>query len=291
MINQVNFRILGLFIFIIISWGLAWPINKLGLDYMSPLWYTTLRLIVGTLTMLAMVLAMKKFTLPERKDIPLILIIGFLQISLYIFLTNLGLAYVPAGRASLLAYTTPLWVMPIAILFFNEKPSPMKWLGFFLGLGGIVMLLSPWEMDWSNKHIIFGTAMLLLASLSWAISMLCTRYLHWNKSPLELIPWQLLIGTIPILLFACYKEPLITIEWNTTLVLSLIYTGALITGFSYWSGIIINRELPTLLVSLGFLVAPILSLIISALFMNETITLATGSAISLILVGLACVVI
>lgn len=291
MTNKLNLRILGLFIFIILSWGLAWPINKVGLAYMSPLWYTAIRLLVGTATMMLMVLAVDKFTLPHRKDIPLILIIGLLQISLYIFFTNLGLAYIPAGRASLLAYTTPLWVMPITIIFFQEKPGFMKWAGFLFGVGGLFLLLSPWELDWSNADTLFGTAMLLLASLSWAISMLCARYMEWSKSPLELIPWQLLIGTIPILLFAWVKEPAISFEWNATLLLSLVYTGALVTGISYWSGVVINKELPTIVVSLGFLIVPIFSLVISSLFMHEAISLTTMSAIGLILAGLGCVVV
>ncbi|OGT36345.1 MAG: hypothetical protein A3F11_10360 [Gammaproteobacteria bacterium RIFCSPHIGHO2_12_FULL_37_14] len=289
--SKINYRIISLFVFIIITWGMAWPINKIGLAYMSPLWYTATRLIVGTLTMMAVIIAIKKFTLPKRKDLPLIIIIGLLQISVYILLANIGLAYLPAGRSSLLAYTTPLWIMPAAILFFDEKAGILRWLGFFLAISGLTLLLSPWEMNWSDSHILFGTAMLLLASLCWAISMLCARYMHWTKSPLELIPWQLLIGTIPILLFAWIKEPAISIDWNPSLILSLVYTGILVTGLSYWSGLVINKELPTIVVSLGFLTVPVFSLIVSAIFMHEVINLPTAAAMGLILAGLICVVI
>lgn len=241
--------------------------------------------------MMLLVIAFNKFTLPKREDLPLILVIGFLQISLYLLLTNIGLAYLPPGRASMLAYTTPLWVMPIAILFFQEKPGPLKWLGLLLGSGGLILLLNPQQLNWSDKHILFGTGMLLLASLSWAVAMLCTRYMKWNKSPFELIPWQLLIGTIPVVLLAWAKEPTITIVWNSALVLSLVYTGALVTGISYWSGVVINKELPTLVVSLGFLVVPVLSVLFSAVFMHEAISVATASAMALILLGLGCVVV
>lgn len=289
--NRFNYRIFGLFVFIVLSWGLAWPINKIGLEYMSPLWYTATRLIVGTITMMAFVIAVGKFTLPRPKDFPLIAIIGLLQISIYILLANVGLAYLPAGRSSLLAYTTPLWIMPAATLFFNEEAGWMRWLGFLLGIGGLFILLSPWEINWSDKNALFGAAMLLLASLCWAISMLCARYMQWNKSPLELIPWQLLIGTIPILLFAWIKEPGISIAWNPTLILSLVYTGFLVTGLSYWSGVVINKELPTIVVSLGFLVVPVFSLATSAIFMHETISFATASAMACILLGLVCVVV
>lgn len=284
-----NFRILLLFSFIIFSWGLAWPINKIGLNYLSPLWYTAIRLMIGTLTMMMVVVGIDKFALPKREDLPLIFIVGLLQIGIYILLANIGLNYLPSGRSSLIAYTTPLWVMPIATIFFKEESSFKKWLGFFFGVGGLFILLSPWDIDWTNLKIIFGCATLLLASLCWAISMLCARYMHWPKSPLELIPWQLFVGTLPILFLAFLKEPIITVHWTPALILSLAYTGILVTGLSYWSGLVINKELPTTVVSLGFLMVPVFSLIISAIFLHESITLATLTAMLLIILGLTCV--
>lgn len=289
--HKVNLKILGLFLFIVISWSLAWPINKIGLDYISPTWYTAIRLLIGTLTMMLVVIAIGKFRVPSVRDLPLIFIIGLLQISIYILLANFGLEYLPAGRSSLLAYTTPLWVMPAATFFFNEESSFIRWVGFFLGLGGLCVLLNPWEMEWTNHHIIFGSAMLLLASLCWAISMLCARYMRWNKSPLELIPWQLLVGTIPILVYAIINEPIVVIHFSQPLILSLVYTGILVTGLSYWSGLVINKELPTTIVSIGFLLVPVFSLIFSAAYMHEVVSFSTAAAIVMIFSGLVCVVI
>lgn len=286
-----DYRIFGLFMFIVLSWGLSWPITKIGLTYMSPLWYTAFRLIVGTATMMTLVILLKKFTLPKKRDLPIILIIGLLDISFYILLANIGLAYLPAGHSSLLAYTTPLWIMPIATLFFKEQANWMRWLGFILGIGGLLVLMSPWELNWSDHNVIFGSLMLLLASLCWAVSMLCVRYMRWTKPPLELIPWQLLIGTLPILVFALIKEPAIAPAWNTPLILSLVYSGALVTGVSYWSGVVINKALPTTVVSLGFLLVPVFSLAVSAGFMHEIIQAPTIIAMGLILLGLVCVVV
>lgn len=291
MANSTHFRHLGLFIFIILTWSLAWPVNKVGLNYMSPLWYTAMRLGIGTMTMMLFVILTRQFTLPRLADFPLIITIGWLQISLYVFLTNLGLVYIPAGIATLLAYTTPLWVMPLTVCFFNERPNKKQWLGFILAITGIFILLSPWELNWRDKHVLFGTGMLLLASLSWAISMLCARYMEWTKSPLELIPWQLLVGTLPVVLLAWYHEPSITIAWDMTLTLSLVYTGILITGLSYWGAVIITKELPTLLVSLGFLIVPVISILLSEYFLHESINLPTAGAIGLVLMGLAAVVV
>lgn len=284
-------KVILLFAFIVLTTSFAWPINKIGIEYLSPLWYTTIRMLIGTITMTLLVILLGEFTLPSKKDFPLIAVIGLLQISFYILLANLGLSHLPAGRASLFAYTTPLWIMPAATLLFGEINSPLKWLGFSLGISGLIILLSPWQMDWSDKNIIFGTAMLLLASLSWAISMLCVRYMEWRKSPLQLMPWQLFLGTIPVVILAWLKEPLINVHFNTPLVLSLFYTGFLVTGLSYWSSVVLNKTLPTTLLSLGFLLVPVFSLLISSMYLHETINLATASAMGMILLGLGCVAI
>ena len=292
MMGRINYRMLGLFIFIILAWGLGWPANKLGLEYSTPLWYTAIRLVVGTLTMMVLVTLLGKLRLPTRKDYGLVFIIGFLQISVYILLCNIGLEYLPAGRSSLLAYTTPLWVMPLTVFMFHEDNTPLKWAGFVLGLGGLFILLSPWELNWGDAKVLFGAAMLLLAALCWAISMLAARYMHWNnKSPLELISWQLLVGAIPILIMALIKEPSIPVQWTAPLFLSLLYTGVLVTGISYWVGLIINKELPTTIVSLGFLLVPVFSLTVSSIFMHEALTIPTMVAMSMILVGVGCVVV
>ncbi|EKD72612.1 MAG: hypothetical protein ACD_45C00625G0004 [uncultured bacterium] len=279
-------RLPALFVFTVLVWSFAWPINKIGLDYISPLWYTAIRMIVGTIIMMLLVLACKQLKLPKRRDLPLILIVGWLQIGLFILLINLGLAYMPAGRSALLSYTTSLWIIPLSILILREWPKPLHWVGFICSLMGLTMLLSPWELNWSNWHIIVGCGMLIAASLSWAISMLCVRYMQWHQSPFALLPWQLLAGAIPIALLALSQEPSLVIHWTGTLVFSLAYTSILVTGFSYWAALVLNKELSPLVMSLGFLIVPIFSIALSAVFMHESITLITGSAMGLIVLGL-----
>lgn len=288
--TQSQFFIFALFAFIILTWGFGWPVTKIGLEYASPVWYTCVRLIMGTAVMFVLVIALGKCSLPQKRDWPLILIIAILQVSGYILLSNIGLKYVPAGRASILGYTTPVFVLPMAILFFKEKASKMHWLGFLLGMIGILLLLSPWQINWTDTKVLFGSAMLLLAAFGWAVSIMATRYMTWHKSPLELMPWQLLVGTLPILISALIKEPHPIIHWTLPFWLSLIYTGFLVTGISYWCGIVVNRALPTIVVSLGLLASPVCSLLISVIFMGEKLSLTTTCAMISILLGLICLI-
>ena len=54
--------------------------------------------------------------LPARADLPIVFSIGLVQVAAVMALVQLGLANVPAGRSAILSYTTPLWVVPGAML-------------------------------------------------------------------------------------------------------------------------------------------------------------------------------
>lgn len=115
-----------LLVIVILIWGISWPMNKIGLEYMSPLLFATGRLIIATVSMFLIVIFTKNFIWPTRQDLPIILTIGLLQMGIFVLLINIGLHFVEAGRSSILVYTTPIWVTPIAIFIFKENA------GFFV---------------------------------------------------------------------------------------------------------------------------------------------------------------
>lgn len=281
-------KIYLLFAIIIFVWGLSWPVGKLGLQYIPSIWYAGYRLLIGALSMFVVVIVMGKFILPRKADIPIILTMGLLQMGLFMLLINIGLSHVDAGRSAVLVYTTPLWVMPLS-LFFKERAGLLKWLGFVLGMAGVIVLFGPWGIDWSNHLQLMGNGILLLASLCWAISILCARYMKWPHSPLELTPWQLLLGTIPVMAVAFFAQPHAAIHWNHVLIFSLLYNGVLSTAFAYWGTMLISKELPSVTVSLSLLVIPLVGLLFSVLLLHEPITLSFVLAIIFIVGGLCSV--
>ncbi len=196
MVHNINLRIYLLIFLLIIIWGLCWPINKIGLAFIPPIWYAAFRLLIGAISLFIVVFLQKKFVIPQRRDLPIVVTFGVLQMALFLSLITIGVHYVNAGRSAMLVYTTPIWVTPLAILFFHEKLTVYKAAGFILGMLGILLLFSPQGIDWSNKTILLGNGILLLAALCWAVSILCARNMTWYRTPLELVPWQLLIGTV-----------------------------------------------------------------------------------------------
>lgn len=289
-INQTSakpsFKIYFLILSIILIWGLSWPVSKIGLAYISPCWFVAGRLIIGTITMFLIVAGTGKLALPQKADLPIIFVIGFLQITLFMLFVNLGLNYVDAGRSAILVYTTPILIIPITILFFDERVTVFQWIGCFLGLLGILILFAPWAVDWADRLSLLHNGYLLMAALCWAVSMLCARNMTWAHEPMELMPWQLLVATIPTCLLAWFTEPLATTQWNLTLIECLIYSGILATSLGYWGVVVVSKELPSSKASLCFLGVPVFGYFSSAIILHEPITLTTVLAVISILLGL-----
>ena len=285
-----NTSIYLLLIALILVWSLSWPVAKIGFEYITPLWFAAYRLLVGAITMLIVVAGIGKLHWPAREDIKIIVTIGLLQIGLFMALICAGLFYVEPGRAAVLVYTTPIWVVPISILFFHEKPGLLKWIGCLLGLIGVLFLFNPYEINLHNHLIVTGYIILLFAALSWAISILCARYMSWPHAPIELIFWQLLVGALPVLAIAIIKEPHTHVIWNHTFVWCLLYLGIFATGFAYWGTIVVSKNLSPITTSLSLLAVPVFGLIFSALILHEQITLSLIMAMILIVAGLVCVI-
>ncbi len=280
------YKIYGLVLVIVVVWGLSWPISKIGLNYISPWGFVAGRLVIGTLSMFIITTAAGRFVWPRYQDLPIILVISLLQITFFMLFVNFGLHYVDAGRSAILAYTTPIWVIPVAIFFFDEKVTAFQWVGFLLGLIGIVILICPWSVNWSNTNEVKGNIFLLLAALSWAISMLCTRHMEWRRAPIELLPWQLLFATIPISLLAWKIGAFDGVHWNFTLVECLMYSGVVATTLGYLGVVIVSKELPSSKASLSFLGVPVCGFMSSAIILHEPISTVTIVAISFIMAGL-----
>jgi drug/metabolite transporter (DMT)-like permease len=111
--------------------------------------------------------------------------------------------------------------------------------------------------------------------------------MKWSHTPFELIAWQLLVGTIPIILVAFYQGPsFTTIQWNETLVGCILFSGIFSTALAYWGSVKICKELPSTTVSLSFLGVPVVGFICSIVILKEPLTTTIIIAMTCILSGI-----
>jgi drug/metabolite transporter (DMT)-like permease len=272
---------------LVLFWGLNWPVMKIAVQLMPPLWFVFARLSLGAALLFLVLVATDKMRWPDRRDLPVIISVGVFQMALYMGLIALGLSYLPAGRSAVLAYTTPLWVVPAAIFLFGEKARPLKLLGIGCGLAGLTCLFGPGQIDWSNSRQLLGNALLLLSAASWAIAILHTRRHRWRLSPLQLAPYQMALPLPLLALWAWLQEGPPTFSWPIELFYILLYNGPLATGFAFWASVSLQRALPSTTISLSYLAVPAWGVVASSLWLGEPITAGLIAGGALILAGVA----
>lgn len=109
----------GLFAFVVVAWSLNWIVMKLAVQEVRPLWAVAIRTALAAFVLFPSLLATKQLRLPPRADLPVLLAISLFDMTAFAAFMTAGLALVPAGRAIVLGYTTPLWVAPAAFLFLG----------------------------------------------------------------------------------------------------------------------------------------------------------------------------
>lgn len=282
---------LALLCMLVLVWGVNWPILKLALDYVPPLTFAVARLTLGGLCITAVLIARRRFRVPGRHDLPVVLSIGIFQLAAFLAFIHLGLVHVEAGRAAILSYTTLIWVTPLAVLFLGERLTPLKTIGLLCGLGGVLVLFNPVGFDWSSRSLLIGNGFLIAGALAWALCILHVRAHPFRLSPLQLTPWQMLVAIVPLAVLASLWEADARIVWSATLWGALAYNGALATGFALWAWLSINRALPAITTSIGSLGVPVVGLLASAVWLGEAVTATTGTGLLLISAGLALIII
>lgn len=271
---------------LVVIWGLNWVVAKKSLEFVTPVWVTAIRLVPMCIIFFIVCLATKKLRIPVRADLPIIFSIGWLHMVGFSVLVSVGIQYLPAGKSIVLAYTTPLWVLPAAWLFLNEPFTPRRILGLVIGMSGLILILQPSAMDWTDHNVLIGHGFVLLAALLWAISIVYGRAHKWVTPLFSLLPWQMLLGGLTQVVLAFSLEGLPQVKWSLEMVLLVGFNGLLGNGIAYWLMNIVSRDLPAATVSMGLLGVPLIGLLSASLFLGEVLGPALLIATVLIIAGI-----
>lgn len=270
-----------------VSWGLTWPVNKELLAYAPPIWTVALRYVVASAAVALVATGLGRLRLPPRQDIPVVLSISILHMVIFGVLCSIGLLYVSAGRSVLLAYTTPLWVFPFARFFIGEPMTQRRLVALACGVCGLGILVNPLAIDWLDRNVLIGHALILLAAIVWASSIVYARKHRWASDPFDLLFWQTSLACVILfgLAFAIEGWPDIRIDGH--FILLLLFSGGVGTAVAFWALNTVNRALPATATAIGLLGVPVLGVLCSTLVFGDTLTAGMVLAMALIVGGIA----
>ena len=219
-------RDLGILALVVLGpvWGYGWVATKVALDFSDALTFAALRVpLSAALLFLAMLVARRPLRPPP---LGWTMLVGLLQTTLFMGLVLTALHDTGAGRVSVLTYTMPFWLLLLAWAFLGERLRGAQWLAVTLAFTGLVLVVRPWAFD----GVVSGV-LTVLGGASWAASALVVKLLQRRHTVdvLSLTAWQMLLGSIPLVLAAALVYdggP----QWTLTFWWGLAYTCLLYTS-------------------------------------------------------------
>ena len=265
----------------VLFWGLSWPAMKLCLAAAPPLWLAALRFSSAGAVLFGLLALGGRLRWPPRADWPVLASVGLLQMMAFTALGLIAMRHTDAGRAALLAYTTPVWVLLGTCLVLRGRPSPRQGLAILLGLVGVAVVCSPMGMDWTDPDVLLGNGLLLFCALCWAGVILHVRHHRWQSRPLDLAPWQMLLAAVPLAVAAFAVEGPLAVAWSPRLIGLLVFIGPVATSFCFVIFATVGRRIDSFTMANATLGVPAVGLLSSALLLGERL----GPAL---LIGLGC---
>jgi drug/metabolite transporter (DMT)-like permease len=262
-------------------WGFNWIVMKSVLIYVGPLTFSALRYVFGT-AVLFLVLRLRGEALaptPWRDTI----LIGVAQTLGFQIAVQLALVAGGAGKTALLAYTMPFWVIPLAWWLLGERPGVRQWLCIGLAAAGLLLILEPW----SGLGGALSSLLALAGGACWAIGTVLAKRLFHNAtiSPLRLTAWQMLAGTVGLVILAlCVHER--AIVWSPLLLGALAYNGVLSSGLAWALWLFVVQRLPASVAGLASLITPLIGVGFAWILLGEHPDAAESAGIALMIAAL-----
>ncbi|WFU78847.1 DMT family transporter [Bradyrhizobium sp. CIAT3101] len=277
---------IGLFLIVVLAWGVNWSITKQLVQFLPPLWTSAIRSWIALAGLFVILGLSNNLVIPERRDIPVVLSVALLHMTIFSVLVAAGVRFLPASKAIVLGYTTPLWVAIAAPLLGKETLTAPKLAGALLGLIGLAVILNPTSIDWTNANVVLGAGMVILAAISWAANIIYIRAHRWIASPLQLLIWQVLVATIILTGSALVTDGVPHAEWSWKLVLLFLYSGLIGTALAYWAMSMVNKSISALTTALGTTGTPLVGIASAAILLGEPIEMSLVIAAALIVTGI-----
>lgn len=268
-------------------WGLNWPVMKIVLSEVPPLYFRSICLLCGGIGLLTLTrvsggrIAVPEGCWPRLAVLSLTNIIGWNVFAIY------GVSLMSSGRAALIGYTMPLWSTLLSVPLLGEKLTARRVVGLVLGLSGVVALMG------GSLEAFFaapaGVVCMLLAAMTWGLGTVMFKRLRVPMPTTALTGWTMLLGGVPLLAFAIPLETSRLVVPSFWPAFGIVYNIFLAFMFCYWAWNRIVLMVPVAVSSLSSLATPLIGVLSGMLLLGEPLGWQEAIAAGLILAAVGTV--
>ena len=279
--------ILWVLVALTLGWGFNWPMIKLALTELPVFTFRSVCLAGGAAGLFAIAARARLRLRPPQGQWGRLALITLFNITVWNVLVVYGISYMSSGRAAILAYTMPLWSVPLSAWLLHERITARRILGVGLGMGAMLLLLSV-ELQ-AVQAAPKGTLLMMGAALSWAIGTVMMKRYPVDLPVTSLTAWQLLLGGVPIYAGALALEMHSLRPLTLWPGVALAYNVVVAFVFCHWAWYKIVTMVPVGVSSLSSLMTPVVGVFSGMLVLSERPHWQDFAALGLVLLALATV--
>lgn len=284
-------------IFCSVLWGSAFPVLKVSYvefqmdpdDIIAKIVFAGYRfLLAGVILLVALLFTNRQALKLTKRQIPILLLFGFIQTALQYFFFYNGLANTSGMKGAILTASGTFFTVLLAHFFYvNDRMNWQKVIGLIAGFSGVV--LANWGQGFQFSFQFTGEGYMILSALMGAIGMILAKELAIGIHPFALTGWQLTFGSLMMLIVGLpqlSENALVFTPLGTGL---LLYSALLsAVAFALWYSLLKYNKAGE--VSIYKFATPVSGAILSALFIpSEKLTVYIIGAMILVALGFIAV--
>jgi drug/metabolite transporter (DMT)-like permease len=253
---------------ITLMWGINWPMMKIALREVSPMYFRGVTMGLGAVWLLFYFRFQGLRLWPaNRREWRDIVLLGIPNMFLWHALSILGVMSLPSGRASILGFTMPVWTVVIGVMFMGAQFTPRIVAAVVATLAAIGLLISHEFTALQGQPM--GILWMELGALCWAVGTLWMRRISFTMPVQSLTVWMMLISSPMILLVGASTETWPTWELSPLAWGSLAYAVLINYGFAQiiWFGM--ARDLPPATSAMSIMAVPVVGTLSASLLIGE----------------------
>lgn len=241
--------------------GLSFVAQKLGMNYVGPFTFNTLRCFIGCISLLPVMFVFSKEKCSIRGGI-LAGVVLFIAFSI----NQSCMIYADAGKAGFITSLYLIFV-PIIALFMKHKLGTNVGISIFVALIGLYLLCAKGAMQFDLWDIF-----LLVSAFFFALHIIIVSYYSKRSDAIKLSAIQFLIAgmlSLPLMLFVEAPTPeLIIAGWKP-----ILFIGVIVTGVAYTLQIFGHKATKPILATLILSSEAVFAVLGGIVLLGETLTI------------------
>ena len=268
--------------------GFSFIFTTICLNETSVLITLSYRSIIALITLFIVMLIFKVKIKIDKKDLPLLIIMGLCQPSIYFLCENYGILYSSTSFASVMLSVIPIICIILGVTFLKEKVTIKQIIYACLAVVGVILISIS---NWTGGHIkLLGIVLLLGAVISAAVFSIFSRKLSTKYSSLQRTFMMFLISTITFTSIAFFQninqlDNFIKPLSNYKFVLSVLYLGTISSVVAFMLVNVANTNLPVSKSTVFSCLSTVISVVVGIVLLKEPYSIITIIATFIILFG------